>query len=145
MTNYNEIDNPLPDQVMRQMDADAEEQACKKECFERAKEICEMHSVLPELIEDFQEWAWSICLDADSFLPSAGIIDDGKDDIDAWWEAEGEDFDDYDSPYSMADPTPQHLYDNTGGEPPISAEERDRNSLDSKRESHGHRYYSNTW
>ena len=30
-------------------------------------------------------------------------------------------------------------------EPPISAEERDRNSLDSKRESHGHRYYSHTW
>ena len=26
-------------------------------------------------------------------------------------------------------------------EPPISAEERDRNSLDSKRESHGHRYH----
>ena len=145
MTNYNEIDNPLPDQVMRQMDADAEEQACKKECFERAKEICEMHSVLPELIEDFQEWAWSTCLDADSFLPSAGIIDDGKDDIDAWWESEGEYFDDYDSPYSMADPTPQYLYDNTGGEPPISAEERNRNSLDSKRESHGHRYYSNSW
>ena len=71
MTNYNEIDNPLPDQVMRQMDADAEEQACKKECFERAKEICEEHSVFPELIEDFQEWAWSMCLDADSCLPSA--------------------------------------------------------------------------
>ena len=123
MTNYNEIDNPLPDQVMRQMDADAEEQACKKECFERAKEICEEHSVFPELIEDFQEWAWSICLDADSCLPSAGIIDDGKDDIDAWWEAEGEDFDDYISPYDI-DPTPQHLYDDTGGEPPISAEER---------------------
>ena len=117
------IDNPLPDQVMRQMDADAEEQACKKECFERAKEICEEHSVFPELIEDFQEWAWSICLDADSCLPSAGIIDDGKDDIDAWWEAEGEDFDDYISPYDI-DPTPQHLYDDTGGEPPISAEER---------------------
>ena len=26
-------------------------------------------------------------------------------------------------------------------EPPISAEERNRNSLDSKRESHGHRYH----
>ena len=30
-------------------------------------------------------------------------------------------------------------------EPPISAEERDRNSLNSKRESHGHRYYSHNW
>ena len=144
MTNYNEIDNPLPDQVMRQMDADAEEQACKKECFERAKEICEMHSVLPELIEDFQEWSWSTCLDADSFLPSAGIIDDGKDDIDAWWDDCHDDYDDYDSPYEDFDPTPEYLYGNSG-EPPISAEERDRNSLDSKRESHGHRYYSNTW
>ena len=33
----------------------------------------------------------------------------------------------------------------SGGEPPISVEERNRNSLDSKRESHSHRYYSNNW
>ena len=30
-------------------------------------------------------------------------------------------------------------------EPPISPQERDHNSLDSKRESHGHRYYSTNW
>ena len=34
-------------------------------------------------------------------------------------------------------PTPQYLYDDTGGEPPISAEERNRKALESKRESHG--------
>ena len=35
------------------------------------------------------------------------------------------------------DPTPQYLYDDTGGESPISAEERNRKALESKRESHG--------
>ena len=131
------IDNPLPDQVMRQMDADAEEQACKKECFERAKEICEEHSVFPELIEDFQEWSWSICLDADSCLPSAGIIDDGKDDIDAWWEAEGEDYDDYISPYKDFDPTPDGDSPYSDAEYIITPEERNRMAFESKRESHG--------
>ena len=43
------------------------------------------------------------------------------------------------------DPTPEYSYDHSGGEPPISAEERDRNSLDSKKESHSHRYYSHNW
>ena len=43
------------------------------------------------------------------------------------------------------DPTPEHPYDHSGGEPPISAEERDRNSLDNKRESHSHKYYSHNW
>jgi len=131
------IDNPLPDQVMRQMDADAEEQACKKECFERAKEICEEHSVFPELIEDFQEWSWSICLDADSCLPSAGIIDDGKDDIDAWWEDEGENFDDYISPYKDYDPTPNGDSPYSDAEYIITPEERNRMAFESKRESHG--------
>ena len=40
-----------------------------------------------------------------------------------WWDENGDDYDDYDSPYDI-DPTPQYLYDDTGGEPPISAEER---------------------
>ena len=30
------------------------------------------------------------------------------------------------------DPTPQYLYDDTGGEPPISAEERTRNAFEQK-------------
>jgi len=30
------------------------------------------------------------------------------------------------------DPTPQYLYDDTGGEPPISAEERSREAFEQK-------------
>ena len=135
------IDNPLPDQVMAEKDADALSQKLEAECKEHAKKVCEEHFVYPDLIEHFQEWAWCMCLDADSCLPSGGILDDGKEDINAWWDEEGDLYDDYISPYKDFDPTPQYLYDHTGGEPPISAEERDRNSLDSKRESHGHRYY----
>lgn len=32
------------------------------------------------------------------------------------------------------DPTPQYLYDNTGGEPAVSADERWQNAFDQKRE-----------
>jgi len=138
MNNYNEIDNPLPDQVMRQMDADAEEQAYKEHCFEEAKEFCDDNSVHKDLIEEFQDWYYNYCgndeIEKDElkwFQP--------RDLIDDWWDECGDLYDDYISPYDI-DPTPQHLYDDTGGEPPISAEERNRNSLDSKKESHGHRY-----
>jgi hypothetical protein len=31
------------------------------------------------------------------------------------------------------DPTPQHLYDDTGGEPAVSADERWQNAFDQKR------------
>ena len=138
MTNYNEIDNPLPDQVMRQMDADAEEQAYKEHCFEEAKEFCDDNFVHKDLIEEFQYWYYNYCgndeIEKDElkwFQP--------RDLIDDWWDECGDDYDDYDSPYDI-DPTPQHLYDDTGGEPPISAQERAWSSLDSKKESHGHRY-----
>ena len=143
MTNYNEIDNPLPDQVMRQMDADAEASRFEDYCNEQSKQLCEENDVHKDLIEDFQEWYHSYYCEHKDEVPVAVSAED-VDLIDDWWDQWGHLFDDYNSPFNV-DPTPQHLYDNTGGEPPISAEERDRNSLDSKRESHGHRYYSNTW
>jgi len=48
-----------------------------------------------------------------------------------WWDEYGDDYDDYSSPYDI-DPTPQYLYDDTGGEPPISAEERTRKAFEQK-------------
>ena len=137
------IDNPLPDQVMRQMDVDFENQLFKDHCYEQAKEICEQNDVYTDLIEDFQEWYHNYFADKPEEMPNAISAED-VDLINDWWDQWGHLFDDYNSPFNV-DPTPQYLYDDTGGEPPISAEERDRNSLDSKRESHGHRYYSNSW
>ncbi len=135
--NLQMIDNPLPDQVMAEKDADALSQKLEAECKEHAKKVCEEHFVYPELIKHFQEWAWCICLDADSCLPSGGILDDGKEDINAWWDEEGDLYDDYISPYEDYDPTPD-------GDSPYSDAEyiiHQKNVIvwlsKAKRESHG--------
>ena len=131
------IDNPLPDQVMAEKDADALSQKLEAECKEHAKKVCEEHFVYPELIKHFQEWAWCICLDADSCLPSGGILDDGKEDINAWWDEEGDLYDDYISPYKDFDPTPDGDSPYSDAEYIITPEERNRMAFESKRESHG--------
>ena len=107
---------------MEQKDAEAQEQAYKEHCFSEAKEFCDDNSVHKDLIEEFQTWYYNYCgndeIEKDElkwFQP--------RDLIDDWWDENGDDYDDYDSPYDI-DPTPQYLYDDTGGEPPISAEER---------------------
>ena len=143
MTNYNEIDNPLPDQVMQEMDAIQKASDFEDYCKSHAIEIAKHYKVLPDLHDDFAEWYHDyMCQNHDQFDHTCVHLDDSY--IDDWWDDCHDDYDDYDSPYEDFDPTPEYLYGNSG-EPPISAEERDRNSLDSKRESHGHRYYSNTW
>jgi len=139
MINYNEIDNPLPDEVMRQKDIDFENQLFKDHCYEQAKELCEQNGVCKDLIDAFQEWYHNHFVDKPEEMPNV-ISGEDVDLIKDWWKSEGEDFDDYDSPYSMTDPTPQYLYDDTGGEPPISAEERNRKAFEAKQESHPHRF-----
>ena len=115
------IDNPLPDQVMRQMDADAEASRFETYCNEQSKQLCEENDVHKNLIEDFQKWYHSYYCEHKDEVPVAVSAED-VDLINTWWDEDG-DYYDCDSPYDI-DPTPQHLYDNTGGEPPISAEER---------------------
>ena len=139
------IDNPLPDQVMQEKQRDSENELFKEYAYNEAKELCQEHSVVPEYISSFQEWYHDYLSDPKNQDPNDMI--DKKHLIDDWWDEQGEDIINnkcggwaYNpTPYEI-DPTPQYLYDDSGGEPPISAEERNRNSLDSKRESHGHRY-----
>ena len=118
------IDNPLPDQVMQEMDADSNAQTFESYCKSHAIEIAKHFKVLPDLHDDFAEWYHDYMSQNtwDPFDYTTIYLDDSY--IKDWWESEGEYFDDYDSPYSMIDPTPQYLYDDTGGEPPISAKER---------------------
>jgi hypothetical protein len=52
----------------------------------------------------------------------SGMTDDQEENLD----------DDY-------DPTPQYLWDDTGGEPPISADERDREAWEEKQRLKGRR------
>ena len=133
------IDNPLPNQIMEQKQRDFEDDLFKDHCYEQAKEICEQNDVFTDLIEHFQKWYHSFYSDKPEEMPN--VIDaQDVDLINTWWDEEANLYDDYGIPFDV-DPTPQYLYDDTGGEPPISAQERAWNSLDSKRESHGHRYH----
>ena len=133
------LDNPLPDQVMAEMDKVAHARNFEEKCREDAKELCEQNDVFSDLIEYFQDWYFLYRVDHPEEISNVISAED-VDLINTWWDEEANLYDDYDSPYNI-DPTPQYLYDDTGGEPPISAEERNRNSLDSKKQSHGHRYY----
>ena len=137
------LDNPLPDQVMAEMDKVHHARNFEEKCREDAKELCKQNDVFSDLIEYFQDWYFLYCVDHSEEMSNVISAED-VDLINTWWDEEANLYDDYDSPYDI-DPTPQYLYDDTGGEPPISPQERDHNSLDSKRESHGHRYYSTNW
>ena len=112
------IDNPLPDQIMAEMDKVAHARNFEEKCRDDAKELCEDNYVFDSLIEYFQDWYFLYRIDHPE-----DQLDGDKDLIDSWWDEESDLYDDYDSPYDI-DPTPQHLYDDTGGEPPISAKER---------------------
>jgi hypothetical protein len=126
------IDNPLPDQVMAEKDQIHLDRNFEYATFEHAIEIAKHYNVHPEFQEYFAEWYHDyMTQNPHLFDPTCIHLD--SDYIDDWWELGNS------GPYEI-DPTPQHLYDDTGGEPPVSAEERNRNSLDSKKESHGHRY-----
>ena len=134
------IDNPLPDQIMAEMDKVAHARNLEEKCRQDAKELCEQNDVFSDLIEYFQDWYFLYRVDHPEEISNVISAED-VDLINTWWDEEANLYDDYISPYDI-DPTPQHLYDYTGGEPPISAEERNRNSLDSKKQSHGHKYYA---
>ena len=139
------IDNPLPDQVMAEKDQIHLDRNFEYATFEHAIEIAKHYNVHPEFHEYFAEWYHDyMTQNPHLFDPTCIHLD--SDYIDDWWEEHGENLIEdkwgelgNSGPYEI-DPTPQHLYDDTGGEPPISAEERNRNSLDSKRESHGRRF-----
>ena len=136
------IDNPLPDQVMREMDTDFENRQFEEYAHKEAEELCSEHGVWDQFRESFKKWYHDYLSDPKNQDPNDMI--DKKNLIEDWWEQLGDDLTEAEwggwsanpGPYEI-DPTPQYLYDDTGGEPPISAEERSRMALESKRESHG--------
>ena len=121
------IDNPTPQQRMDEMDQQYMAEQFYEHCTDRANEIARDYNLLPEFYEDFAEYFADVCRESDdgySLTYSKDLIED-------WWDEYGDDYDDYSSPYDI-DPTPQYLYDDTGGEPPISAEERNRKAFEQK-------------
>ena len=92
------IDNPLPDQVMQEMDAIQKAADFENYCKNHAIEIATHYKVHPDLHEDFAEWFQDyMSQNPELFEPTWIMLDD--DYIKDWWECNREDFDDFDTPY----------------------------------------------
>ena len=77
----------------------------------------EIHTALEKLIKNEEKIKGKYLPDAEYNVPTWDNIYDALEAIESIIEF---------------DPTPQYLYDNTGGEPPISAEERSREAFEQK-------------
>jgi len=77
----------------------------------------EIHTALEKLIENEEKIKNRYLPDAEYNVPTWDNIYDALEAIESIIEF---------------DPTPQYLYDDTGGEPPISAEERIREAFEQK-------------
>ena len=92
------IDNPLPDQVMQEMDTIQKAADFEDYCKNHAIEIATHYKVHPDLQEDFAEWYHDyMCQNPELFEPTWIMLDD--DYIKDWWECNGEDFDDFSTPF----------------------------------------------
>ena len=130
------IDNPLPDQIMQEMDRVHAAWEFEELCKDHAFKLAEDNFVYEELIGDFQEWFFLYCTNHSEDEYARSLPDD-KDLIDEWWSDEGDLYDDYISPYEDYDPTPDGDSPYSDAEYIITPEERDRRAFESKRESHG--------
>ena len=91
------INNPLPDQVMQEMDDNYLSEQFYEHCADKAKEIAEEFNLLPEFIDDFTEFYADLCLESDegySLINDKSLIDD-------WWIENKDNYDDYSSPYEI--------------------------------------------
>ena len=92
------IDNPLPDQVMQELDMISKNAHFEDCCKTHALEIAKHYKVHEDLHEDFAEWYYDYMEhNSDLFDPCFIILD--SDYIVDWWEAESYLYDDFDSPY----------------------------------------------
>jgi len=89
------IDNPVPDQVMDQMDQQYIAEQFDEHCIDKANEIAKEFNLLPEFYEDFAEYFADLCRESDdgySLTYSKDLIDD-------WWNTASWIFDSYTTPY----------------------------------------------
>ena len=84
---------------------------------EKLMTLEEIHTALEKLIENEEKIKGKYLPDAEYNVPTWDNIYDALEAIESIIEF---------------DPTPQYLYDDTGGEPPISAEERSREAFEQK-------------
>ena len=92
------IDNPLPDQVMQELDMISKAAHFEDCCKTHAKEIAEHYKVHEDLHEYFAEWYYDyMSQNPESFDHTCIYLD--SDYIVDWWNAESYLYDDYNSPY----------------------------------------------
>ena len=92
------IDNPLPDQLMLEMDYEYLSEQFYEHCKNTAIEICKEFNVDESFYDLFTEWYTDLCLDSDegySLINDKSLIDD-------WWE-ENSDMYENPSPYQTHD------------------------------------------
>ena len=94
------IDNPLPDQVMQEMDRVHAAWEFEELCKDHAYKLAEDNFVYEELIGDFQEWFFLYCIDHSEDEYARSFPDD-KDLIDEWWDEMEDNYDEYNNPYDI--------------------------------------------
>ena len=92
------IDNPLPDQVMQELDMISKAAHFEDCCKTHAKEIAEHYKVHEDLIIPFQEWYHDYMRDNPDLFDHTLIYLDSDYIVD-WWDADSYLYDDFDSPY----------------------------------------------
>ena len=101
------IDNPLPDQVMAEKDQIHLDRNFEDLCKIHGLEIAKHYNVHSEFQEYFAEW-YHDYMSQNPHLFDHTCVHLDSDYIDDWWDAFGNDYDDYISPYEDFDPTPYH-------------------------------------
>jgi len=89
------IDNPLPDQVMDEMDQQYMAEQFHEHCTDRANEIAKEFNLLPEFYDDFAEYYADLCRESDEGYSIIAT----KDYIDDWWKKDSYIYDNYKTPY----------------------------------------------
>jgi len=92
------IDNPLPDQVMQEMETLQSSITFEDYCFIHATEIAKHYKVHPDLYDDFAEWYHDYMSQNSELFDHSSITLDSDYIVD-WWKDNGEYFDDFNSPY----------------------------------------------
>ena len=92
------IDNPLPNQVMQELDLISKNAHFEDCCKIHAVEIAKHYKVHDDLHEDFAEWYYDyMSQNPELFEPTFILLD--SDYIVDWWEDNSYLYDDFDSPY----------------------------------------------
>ena len=92
------IDNPLPDQVMQELDMISKNAHFEDCCKTHALEIAKHYKVHEDLHEYFAEWYHDYMKQNPDLFDHTCIYLDSDYIVD-WWEAESYLYDDFDSPY----------------------------------------------